>query len=56
MKPKDRTDNQHDLFRSRLDQQIDLNHPLVRAAAVIPWEKISDEDAILCVCRAWIGS
>ena len=43
MKPKDRTDNQHDLFRSRLDQQIDLNHPLVRAAAVIPWEKISDE-------------
>jgi IS5 family transposase len=31
-----------DLFRARLDQQIDLRHPLVRLAGLIDWAVFED--------------
>jgi IS5 family transposase len=30
-----------DLFRNRLDQQIDLRHPMCRLASVMPWEVLT---------------
>ena len=29
-----------DFFRSRLDQMIDLRHPLVRLCEVMPWQAL----------------
>ena len=38
MRPKERRDTgQSDLFRARLDQILDLNHPLVKLARTIDW-------------------
>src|SRR5215471_7027528 len=38
MRPKERRDGgQKDLFRARLDQIIDMNHPLAKLAAAIDW-------------------
>jgi len=38
MLPKDRDETgQHDIFRSRLDQIIDLTHPLAKLARIIDW-------------------
>src|SRR5215213_6994738 len=38
MRPKERRDTgQSDLFRARLDQILNLQHPLVRLAALIDW-------------------
>ena len=38
MRPKERRDSgQNDLFRARLDQIVDLRHPLAKLAAVIDW-------------------
>jgi IS5 family transposase len=38
MRPKERRDGgEHDLFRSRLDQIIDLDHALVKLAKAIDW-------------------
>jgi IS5 family transposase len=38
MRPKDRKDEgQRDIFQSRLDQIIDLNHPLAKLARTIDW-------------------
>src|SRR5499426_2219358 len=38
MRPRERRENgKQDLFRSRLDQIIDLNHPLVKLAKAIDW-------------------
>jgi IS5 family transposase len=38
MRPKERLDSgQKDLFRARLDQIIDMNHPLARLARTIDW-------------------
>lgn len=38
MKPRERGETgQNDLFKARLDQIIDLGHPLVRLAARIDW-------------------
>ena len=38
-----------DLFRSRLDNQLDLSHGLLRAGAVIPWSRFEDEfGALYC--------
>jgi IS5 family transposase len=39
MLPKDRAETgQHDIFRSRLDQIIDLTHPLAKLARIVDWE------------------
>lgn len=38
MKPKERRETgQRDMFRSRLDQIIDMGHPLVKLAGKIDW-------------------
>ena len=38
MRPRERRDSgQGDLLRSRLDQIIDLNHPLVALAGKVDW-------------------
>ena len=38
MRPKERRDSgQNDLFKARLDQIVDLGHPLARLAATIDW-------------------
>jgi IS5 family transposase len=38
MRPKERRDSgQNDLFRARLDQIVDMGHPLARLAATIDW-------------------
>lgn len=40
MGPKPRAPQGQDLFRSRLDAQINMRHPLVRLAQLIKWEEI----------------
>lgn len=40
MKPKPAAPESDDLFRSRLDQQIDMRHALVRLAGLIDWVEI----------------
>jgi len=38
MRPKERCDSgQNDLFRARLDQIVDMAHPLAKLAAAIDW-------------------
>jgi hypothetical protein len=38
MRPRERRDSgEQDLFRSRLDQIIDMNHPLAKLARAINW-------------------
>src|ERR1700733_6627064 len=38
MRPRERRESgEQDLFRSRLDQVIDMKHPLVRLARTIDW-------------------
>ena len=38
MRPRERRERgEQDLFRSRLDQVIDLKHPLVRLAGRVDW-------------------
>jgi IS5 family transposase len=38
MRPKERRESgQNDLFRARLDQIVDMLHPLVRLARAIDW-------------------
>jgi transposase, IS5 family len=38
MRPRERRETgEQDLFRSRLDQIIDLNHPLARLARTVDW-------------------
>jgi len=38
MRPKERRETgQTDLFRARLDQIVDLNHPLVKLSGAIDW-------------------
>ena len=38
MRPKERRDSgQNDLFRARLDQIVDMNHPLAKLARAIDW-------------------
>lgn len=44
MRPSKKTDvGQQALFRNRLDQIIDLNHPLCRLAKLIEWERLHDK-------------
>lgn len=43
MKPKEREETgQTDLFRPRLDQFIDLKHPLVKLRARIDWAHMEE--------------
>jgi hypothetical protein len=38
MRPKERRDSgQNDLFKARLDQIVDMDHPLVKLAGTIDW-------------------
>lgn len=44
MRPKERRETgEHDLFRSRLDQIIDLDHALVKLAKAIDWRFLEDK-------------
>lgn len=44
MRPKKQIDvGQQDLFRNRLDQIIDLNHPLSRLTKLMDWERLHKE-------------
>jgi hypothetical protein len=44
MRPKKtRQDGSHDLFRSRLDQIINMDHELVRLAQKVDWQWIDTE-------------
>ena len=31
---------EQDLFRSRLDEMIDMNHPLVQVSEAMPWQTL----------------
>ena len=43
MRPRERRDSgQRDLLRSRLDQIVDLHHPLSKLAATIDWRFLED--------------
>ena len=44
MRPKERRETgQNDLFRARLDQIVDLAHPVVKLARAIDWGFLEDE-------------
>ena len=47
MKPRSTPSDHDDLFRSRLNQILDLDHPLIRLADKIDWDQI-DERVGLC--------
>ena len=42
MRPREQSKGQDDLFRSRLDQIIDMRHELVRLGGLIDWRVIGD--------------
>ena len=43
MRPRDGRDSgQRDLLRSRLDQIVDVHHPLSKLAATIDWRFLAD--------------
>ena len=43
MRPKERRESgEQDLFRSRLDQLIDLDHALVKLAKTIDWRFLEE--------------
>lgn len=47
MRPKKQNDvGQQDLFRNRLDQIIDLNHPLCRLTKLVDWERLHREFSV----------
>ncbi len=44
MRPRERRDSgQRDLLHSRLDQIVDLHHPLSKLAATIDWRFLEDQ-------------
>ena len=44
MRPKERRQTgQRDLFRARLDQIVDLGHPVVKLAAAIDWGFLEEQ-------------
>jgi transposase, IS5 family len=44
MRPRERRESgEHDLFRSRLDQIIDMDHPLAKLARTIDWGFLEDQ-------------
>jgi IS5 family transposase len=47
MRPKKQNDvGQQDLFRNRLDQIIDLNHPLAHLTKLIDWDRLHKEFSV----------
>ncbi len=43
MRPKERRDSgQSDFFRARLDQIVDMGHPLAKLAATIDWRFLEE--------------
>jgi hypothetical protein len=43
MRPKERRDSgQNDLFRARLDQIVDMGHPLAKLGQVIDWRFLEE--------------
>jgi hypothetical protein len=43
MRPKERRDSgQNDLFRARLDEIVDMGHPLAKLAATIDWRFLEE--------------
>ena len=46
MGPKPRTPENNDLFRQRLDELVNLSHPLVQLAQHIDWSVFED---------GWVG-
>lgn len=47
MRPKKQNDvGQQDLFRNRLDQIIDLNHPLSHLAKLVDWDRLHKEFSV----------
>jgi IS5 family transposase len=49
------TPEAEDFFRSRLDQMIDLRHPLARLASRMPWQEIEASIAQLFARKARAG-
>lgn len=43
MKPKKSTTNQYDLFKSRLDQMLNMTHPLIILAREIDWDGFDEK-------------
>ena len=44
MRPKERRESgQNDLFRARLDQIVDLGHPLAKLARAVDWRFLEDQ-------------
>ena len=49
MRPRERREtSEQDLFRSRLDQIIDMNHALVKLARTIDWRFLEAKFGELC--------
>ena len=43
MRPRERRDSgQSDLFKARLDQIVDLNHPLAKLARAVDWRFLEE--------------
>ena len=42
MRPMKLSRGEADLFRERLDNLIDLSHPLVRLAGIVPWPEFDE--------------
>ena len=42
MRPREEAKGQNDLFRSRLDQIIDMGHELVRFGGLINWQRLDE--------------
>jgi IS5 family transposase len=46
MRPKERRDSgQNDLFRARLDQIVDIDHPLAKLGRAIAWRFLKERSA-----------
>lgn len=46
MRPREQSRGQDDLFRSRLDQIIDMGHELVRLGGLIDWRRIGEKRGV----------
>jgi transposase, IS5 family len=53
MRPKERRESgQSDLFRARLDQIVDLGHPLAKLARAIDWRFLEERFGAVCSDKA----
>jgi transposase, IS5 family len=55
MKPKKINTQQEDLFRSRLSNQINLSHELVKLSEMIPWDALEKECADIFDAKSATG-